>query len=43
VIEDVAVQGDGSIVVAGSTSGQFTVARYLAVPCCGVPGGVGSP
>jgi uncharacterized delta-60 repeat protein len=34
VIEDVAVHSDGSIVVAGGTSGQFAVARYLALPCC---------
>jgi uncharacterized delta-60 repeat protein len=43
VIEDVAVQSDGSIVVVGQASGQFVVARYHAAPCCGVPGGIPSP
>jgi uncharacterized delta-60 repeat protein len=43
VIADLAVQSDGSIVAVGWASGQFVVARYLATPCCGVPGGVPAP
>jgi uncharacterized delta-60 repeat protein len=47
VIRDVAIQNDGSIVVAGSASidgqPQFALARYLAAPCCGVPAGVTPP
>jgi len=46
-IRDVAIQGDGSIVVAGwatvDGTGQFALARFRGLPCCGIGAGIPAP